>query len=118
MAFKFEKLLVWQESVKISAEVSELVQGWPKSEMFVLTSQIQRAIDSVALNISEGSTGQSNKEFRRFLGMALRSGIEVVTCLYLAKSRGLISEEQFHSFYEKLSELVIKIQALRNAIRD
>ena len=47
--------------------------------MYVLTSQIKRAADSIALNIAEGSTGQSNPEFAKFLGYAIRSGIEVVT---------------------------------------
>ena len=51
-----------------------------------LTPQFQRASsDSISLIIAEGSTGQSNKEFNRFPGYALRSAIEVVTCLYFAK---------------------------------
>ena len=46
--------------------------------MFALTSQIRRAADSVCLNIAEGSTGQSNAEFIRFLRYALRSDVEFV----------------------------------------
>ncbi len=76
MAFKFEKLKVWQKSLDLSGEIHELTLSFPKEELYVLTSQIKRATDSIALNIAEGSTGQSNKEFNRFLGIALRSGIE------------------------------------------
>ena len=77
MSFKFEKLLVWQKAVDLSADISNLTKTFPKDEIYVLTSQIKRAADSVSLNIAEGSTGQSNAEFKKFLGYALRSDIEV-----------------------------------------
>lgn len=117
MAFKFEGLKVWQRSIELSGEISELIETFPKKEMFVLASQIQRASDSIALNIAEGSTGQTNPEFKRFLGIALRSAIEVVSCLYLAKRRKLIDQERFDYFYQFLTELVKSIQALRNSIK-
>ncbi|MDB5014359.1 MAG: four helix bundle protein [Daejeonella sp.] len=79
MAFKFEKLKVWQKAVDLSDNIDKLTKQFPKDEIFILTSQIKRAADSVSLNIAEGSTGQSNPEFRKFLGYALRSNIEVVS---------------------------------------
>ncbi|MFH0877317.1 MAG: four helix bundle protein [Candidatus Omnitrophota bacterium] len=79
MAFKFEKLEVWQKSIKLSSDVHDLTKNFPKEELYILTSQIKRAADSVALNIAEGSTGQSNAEFKQFLGYAIRSSIEVVS---------------------------------------
>jgi four helix bundle protein len=117
MAFKFEKLKVWQRAVDLSGEIYELTEKFPKKELFVLTSQIQRASDSIALNIAEGSTGQTNPEFRRFLSYSLRSAIEVVSCLYLAKRRKLINDKEFDYFYSFLTELVKGIQALRNSIK-
>jgi four helix bundle protein len=117
MAFKFENLKVWQRSIELSGEISELTEKFPKKEMFVLTSQIQRASDSIALNIAEGSTGQTNPEFRRFLAIALRSAIEVVCCLHIGKRRNLINEKEFKYFYSFLTEIVKGIQALRNSIK-
>jgi four helix bundle protein len=117
MAFKFEKLTVWQNAIELSGQVHELTQAFPKKEMFVLTSQLQRASDSIALNIAEGSTGQTNPEFKRFLGYSLRSAIEVVSCLHLAKRRKLIDQTQFDHFYDFLTELIKSIQALRNSIK-
>ena len=67
--------------------------------MFILTSQIKRAADSVVLNIAEGSTLQSNAEFKRFLIIANRSALEVISCLYLAKQRGFINENIFNEKY-------------------
>jgi four helix bundle protein len=117
MAFKFEGLKVWQKSIELSGEISQLTEKFPKKELFVLTSQIQRASDSIALNIAEGSTGQTNPEFKKFLGYALRSAIEVVSCLHLARRRKLIDQEEFERFYLILTDLVKSIQALRNSIK-
>lgn len=113
---KFEKLRVWQDAVELSGEINQLTKTFPREELFVLTSQIKRATDSISLNIAEGSTGQTNAEFNRFLGFALRSGIEVVGCLYLAKNRPCINEKQFQYFYEKLDALIKSIQALRKTL--
>ncbi len=118
MAFKFEKLDVWKIALDLSDKVDKLtIEHFPKHEIYILTSQIKRVADSVALNIAEGSTGQSDKEFNRFLGFALRSGIEVVSCLYIGRNRGYINQDNFKQFYDAYENLTIKIQALRRSLR-
>lgn len=116
MAFKFENLRVWQDAVELSNTINQIVMTFPKHEMYVLSSQIQRATDSISLNIAEGSTGQTNPEFKRFLGYAIRSGIEVIGCLHLAKGRKLISSEQFVTLYEQTEKLIKSTQALRKTL--
>ena len=113
MSFKFEKLKVWQVALELSGEVNQLTKSFPKEEIYILTSQMKRAADSVALNIAEGSTGQSDAEFKQFLGYAIRSGIEVVGCLYLARNRGYIMEAQFVILYDRMEALIIMLQSLR-----
>jgi four helix bundle protein len=66
MAFKFENLKVWQKAIDLSLLVDYLTKQFPKAELFILTSQIKRACDSISLNIAEASTNQSNPEFARF----------------------------------------------------
>ena len=116
MPFKFEKLLVWQKSVDLSSEIHLLTKNFPKEELYILTSQIKRAADSVSLNIAEGSTGQTNPEFKRFLSIALRSAIEVVGCLHLAYKREIISEQILHNFSKKCEEIVVMINALKKSL--
>jgi len=116
MAFKFENLLVWQSAVELSNSIDSLTKEFPTEEKYVLSSQIKRASDTISLNIAEGSTGQSNKEFGRFLGIALRSAIEVVTCLHLGKGRGVIGEQDFKFHYKELTEIIRMIQGLRNSL--
>src|ERR1700740_948906 len=106
MSFKFEKLIVWQKAVELSADVNELTRKFPKEELFILSTQIKRAADSVSLNIAEGSTGQSNAEFNKFLGYALRSNVEVVGCLYLAQKQNLIEQPNFSKIYAQCEEIL------------
>jgi four helix bundle protein len=118
MAFKFENLLVWQKAMEIIEQVNVVAKKFPNDEMYVLTSQLKRAADSTALNIAEGSQGQSKAEFRRFLGIALRSGIEVVGCLFIAQTRNIISTEDFNLLYAKEEELAKMIQSLRKTLEN
>ena len=117
MAFKFEKLTVWQKAVDLADFVHMLVKKFPKDELYILTSQIKRAADSVSLNIAEGSTGQTNPEFKRFLGIALRSNIEVVGCIYLGKRRRYINETEFSELYKKCEEILVMINLLREKLK-
>ena len=93
MAFKFERLIVWQKAIDLTAVVHNVTLKFPKEELYILSSQIKRAADSIALNIAEGSTGQTNPEFNRFLTFALRSNIEVVSCIYIAEKEILLAKK-------------------------
>jgi four helix bundle protein len=113
MSFRFEELKIWQQAFQLSNEIDLLTKTFPKTEIYSLSSQIKRAADSVVLNIAEGSTGQSKPEFNRFLGIALRSAIEVVSCLFMAKARSYVNEENFtkcYSQYEVLCKMITKFR--------
>lgn len=117
MAFKFESLQVWQRALDLTEEVDSLTKrSFPKEETNILTSQIKKAADSVVLNIAEGCTGQSNAVFKQFLGYALRSAIEVVSCLFIGKRRKIINDTDFQKLYEDYQALCKMITALRNTL--
>lgn len=54
MAFKFEKLKVWQKALDLADEIDKMTKTFPKEEIYVLTSQVKRASDSISMNIAEG----------------------------------------------------------------
>jgi len=116
MSFKFEKLIIWQKAMDLGEEINLLSKKFPKDEVFNLTSQIRRATDSIALNISEGAIGQTNSEFKRFMGYAIRSLAEVVTCLYKAKNREYISKEEFEYLYSFSFNLMNMMNSFKNKI--
>lgn len=117
MSFKFEKLIIWQKSMELGELIFQLSKKFPDNEKFNLTSQIRRAADSIALNISEGSILQSKPEYQRFLGYSIRSVAEVVTCIYKAKNRNYINEEEFKSIYDFSYELMNTIISFRNKVQ-
>lgn len=78
---------------------------------------MRRAADSVSLNIAEGSTGQTNPEFKKFLGYALRSDMEVVACIHLAKRRGYLNDGDFIKIYRICEEILLMINSLRNSLK-
>jgi four helix bundle protein len=116
MSFRFEDLQVWQRALDLCDQIDMLTRGFPKNEMYVLTPQIKRAADSVVLNIAEGSTGQTKAVFKVFLSYSLRSAVEVVGCLFIAKKRNIIEEDQFKTLYHDYETLVKMITALKNSI--
>lgn len=98
-------------------DIFNMSKEFPRDELFNLTSQIRRASDSIALNIAEGSTGQSYPEFVKFVGYSLRSLAEVVTCLHKAFRGGYLSQEPFNSMYQKSFTLMNSIAAFRNFLK-
>lgn len=116
MSFKFENLEVWKKSIDIGLNIHELTLNFPKEELYILTPQIKRAADSIALNIAEGSTGQTNAEFKQFIGYALRSAIELASCLFIGRKRKLINENKFKELYCETENIVKMLQAFRKSI--
>ncbi len=117
MSFKFEKLIIWQKTMDFGEDINTIIKDFPKHEMYNLSSQILRASDSVALNISEGSIEQSNAEFKRFLGYSVRSLAEVVTCLYKAKRRNYINNEVFDKLYNDSFDLMNMTVAFKSKLK-
>lgn len=116
MKFKFEKLIIWQKAMEFGESIFQLSKKFPKEEIYNLTSQIRRAVDSIALNISEGSIGQSNPEFKKFMGYSIRSLAEVVTCLYKPKNRKYITKQEFSEQYEFAYNLMNMLVAFKQKI--
>jgi four helix bundle protein len=76
-----------------------------------------RAATSVALNIAEGSIGQTDSEQARFLGMAIRSAVETVACLHIIRRRSLVLDApSLDRAYQHADLLVAKLQSMRRSI--
>jgi four helix bundle protein len=70
MGCSYRDLIVWQKATTKVTEIYRATQGFPREEMFGLTSQLKRSAVSVASNIAEGQGRLSKGEFRQFLGQA------------------------------------------------
>lgn len=117
MAYKFEQLEVWQLSLAYIDSIDALAEKLPKSEEYNLKSQIIRAATSISLNIAEGSTGQTNAEQARFLGIAIRSLVETVACQHIIQRRGYTQDESLSKkIYEASQLLAKKLQTFRKSL--
>jgi len=117
MKFKFEKLIIWQKAMDLGETIHQITSSFPKEEMYNLSSQMRRAVDSIALNIAEGSIGQSNAESKKFMGYAIRSLAEVVTCLHKANRRNYISADAFNKQYDFAYNLMNMMIAFKKGIK-
>jgi len=117
VTFKFEQLDVWKLALEYIDLIYELADKLPSSENYNLKSQMTRAATSIALNIAEGSTGQSNAEQSRFLGMAIRSLIETVACQRIIKHRNYLVDTAILDEADKQAQSLAKrLHAFRKAL--
>ena len=117
MTCKFEQLEVWQLAMDYIDIIYSLAEKLPRHEEFNLKSQITRAATSIALNIAEGSQGQSDPEQARFLGFSIRSLIETVACQHLIRRRKYLNDESLlEDAYLKSQTLARKLQAFRKSL--
>ena len=81
----YRDLIVWQKGMLLCKEVYLLTKKFPKEEIYGLTSQIRRCAISIPSNIAEGKGRNGDKEFIRFLQIALGSVYELQTQLELSE---------------------------------
>ena len=108
----YKKYDIWKLSHFLTLEIYKITEGFPKEEVFGLTSQIRRASSSVGVNIVEGCGRGSDEDFKRFLRNASGSAFEVEYILLLSKDLNYISEEKFLELSPKAEELKMKISKL------
>ncbi len=116
MPFKFEQLNTWHQALELSVYINQLAMAFPSLELYRLANRIRKAADAVVLKIAEGCTGPSNPEFGKFLGYSLRSAIEVVSCLFIARRKEYIDEDIFTKHYHDYEVLCKMISKLRNSL--
>ena len=90
MGKPYETIVAWQKADDLVVETYRVTQGFPKAELYGLTSQIRRVAVSAAANIVEGSARQYLKEYQQFLHMADSSLSEVAYYVHLAYRLELI----------------------------
>jgi four helix bundle protein len=86
MSQSFRDLQVWQRAMQLTVSIYRLSQGFPREEIYGLTSQIRRAAVSVPSNIAEGQGRINGGEFKQFLGIARGSVCELQTQLEIARA--------------------------------
>ena len=92
-AMPYERFEAWKVSHELALAVYSATRGWPRSELYGLTSQLRRAALSAPTNIAEGSAKRGPAEFRRFLDYSLGSLSELAYLLRFAHDTQLLTDE-------------------------
>ncbi|MDR6843752.1 four helix bundle protein [Flavobacterium granuli] len=111
--FSFEKLDVWQNSRDFVLTIYKLTNNFPSSEIYGITSQIKRSSSSIATNIAEGTSRNTNKDKAHFLTISYSSATETLNHLIISKDLDYISEEEYLLCREKLEKICNQINSLK-----
>ncbi len=97
----FTQLFAWQEGHQLVLSVYKLIRGFPKDELFGITSQMRRCAVSITSNIAEGFSRNSWKEKLQFYAVSLGSVTELQNQLLISRDVGYITTEEFMAIATK-----------------
>ena len=112
----FRKYDIWLDGMDLVNAIYNLVENFPSTEKFALSSQITRSAVSVPSNIAEGASRSSEKDFARFLEIALGSAFELETQLLIANKRKYITIIEVNESINMLHSLQKRISAFRKKV--
>jgi four helix bundle protein len=114
----FRDLLIWQKSMILVTEVYQLTNSFPKEEIYGLSSQIRRSSISIPSNIAEGYGRDGNKDYLKFLNIAIASLFEMQTQLEISFNLKYITEIQFNKIHEESREIERMISSFTRKIKE
>ncbi len=112
----FRELEVWKLAMRLAREVYGMTADFPASEKYGLSSQLQRSAVSIPSNIAEGNGRGGNREYQRFVSIALGSVAELQTQLILAQDLGLGSADRAESALSLCDRVGQMLQKLNQAL--
>lgn len=101
----FTKLEVWHRSLRLAVEIDRSARRFPRAGYGWLASQMRRASASIGANIAEGCGQRSQREFARFLQIAIASASEAQHHLAFATEIGLLTSRDHTRLLRELAQL-------------
>ena len=98
----YKELDVWEKGIEIVDRIYEITADFPQSQLYGLTSQMQRAAISIPSNIAEGFARGHTAEYKQFLRVALSSCAELDTQLVIARRRNYVTEAEYLELQKNL----------------
>jgi four helix bundle protein len=117
MAFSFEKLLVYQQSIDFADRVCQITEQFSRGYGF-LVDQLNRAALSIAANIAEGNGRFTKADRKNFFGIARGSVQECVPLLELARRRQFLTEAVHQDLKDQLEEISRMLSGLINGLEN
>jgi four helix bundle protein len=100
----YRQLSVWRKAHAVALNIHRVTNAIPRSNP-ALVNQIQRAALSIPANIVEGSSRASDRDFAKFIQIAIGSASELEYHLHFATDAGLLSAEDFQGRQQEVVEV-------------
>ena len=113
----YSKIIAWQRAHQLVLRVYQETKAFPSEERFALIDQMRRAAYSVPANIAEGTGRDSQKDYLRYLVMALGSLKELEYFLLLSKDLGYLSVENHQGLLADLCSVASPLQGLIKSVK-
>ena len=113
----YKKLNVWQKSIQLVISIYKVSTNFPTEEKYGLTSQITRAAVSVPSNIAEGSSRQSEKDYFRFLEIALGSAFELETQLIIVEKLEFVNPSELSELIDETRNIQKMLSGLMSKLK-
>ena len=114
---RFEDIEAWKSAREATRQIYLLSSSGEFARDFGLKDQIRRSSVSTMSNIAEGFEREGNKEFVNFLSIAKASCAESRSQLYVALDQKYLTEDQFQTAYDRLSETGKRIGGFMKYLR-
>ncbi len=108
---------VWKKSHELVKEVYKITLGFPKEELYGLTSQVRRASVSIPTNIVEGFSRHSTKEYIRFLFNSRGSLEELRYLLFLSQELGFVTSDVYYDLEKQCADISKMQNALISSLK-
>jgi four helix bundle protein len=100
----YRDLIAWQKSMMLTREIYRATEVFPRVETYGLVAQLHRAAIAIPSKIAEGHERLSG-EYRRYLGHALGSLMEMETQILLAEDLGYLDREKSNKLLQHTAEV-------------
>jgi four helix bundle protein len=108
----FREYDVWKRGISFTGGIYNLTRDLPDHEKFGIISQIRRASVSIPSNIAEGCSRHSEKDFARFVEIALGSAFETETLLVICQDVGYLKQEELNKVMDELQVIQRSLNSL------
>lgn len=113
----FKELEIWKISRSLCSAVYLVTNDFPQDEKFGLINQMRRCAVSIPSNIAEGASRQSNKDFYRFLEIAMGSCYELETQLLISNDLEFLSSESLSVLLKELNRIIMMMSRFMSSLK-
>ena len=114
---RFKDLEIWKQSRVFCKDIYSITATFPEMEKFGLVNQLRRACISIPSNIAEGASRKSNKDFARFIEIAIGPCYEIETQLLIANDLDFLNKKDLDFLLSKLTSIIKMTSKFKSTLK-